>query len=94
MTIQTTPPDLDPNAVHWQHRERLPVWTVYERPTDYPDGYVARMFLSIGRTTNPEVTQVAIYAASLREVRSRLPAGLCQMARHEADDPHIVESWI
>ena len=69
----------------------MPQWVVYERPRDYPTGFVARMHVALPR---PEPTVCALYAATIAELREALPMGLCCLARFEGDDPAIVEVWI
>lgn len=99
----TTPPgltDMQLLALHTKHHQRLPMWTVYCRPKDYPDGFVARMFLTLpeqredARTYTPQATGVAIYGPTLAAVRAALPGGLNKLGRFEADDPVIVETWL
>lgn len=91
MTTHTTPADLDPTLTHHKVRDQLPMWVVTERPKDYPEGCVARLFLTLPA---PVATDAAIYGPSLADVRSKLPQGLFCMPRHEADEPQIVEVWL
>ena len=70
----------------------LSMWTVYDRPRDYPHGYIARRceIRSAGRIV--QTTEVRI-GATLEEVRAQLPPG-CTAGRGIAeDDPVIVEVW-
>lgn len=73
-----------------QPRECLEMWTVYERPSDYPQGFVARLWIIAGVAMS---TQTHYVAPSLDEVRAFLPRGLTCMSRNELDDPAIVETW-
>lgn len=73
-----------------QLRSGLEMWTVYERPTDYPEGFVARLWIV---TNIAMATQTHYVASSLDEVRAFLPRGLTCMPRNELDDPAIVETW-
>jgi len=66
----------------------LPIWVIYDKPTDYPDVLVARKWL-LDQPTNEVIT-----AATLDDLREKLPPGLAQLSRHPSDDPKIVESWI
>lgn len=67
----------------------LSIWTIYDHPRDYPDGYVARRF-ELDRPTRD-----AIVGWSLRELRSLFAdLGLGRIARHPSDDPVIVETWL
>lgn len=71
----------------------LSVWTVYDRPSDYPDSFVARRHVvRAGGIT--VATLDAVFSTSLDGVRAKLPPGLYRMPRHADDEPHIVESWI
>lgn len=68
-------------------------WTIYDRPRDYPDGFVARMFVGA------KPTNAAFYGRTLEEVRATLARalpglGLCCIPRYPNDEPHIVEVWI
>lgn len=68
----------------------LPMWTVTERPTDYPGHFVARLYVVPGA---PHGCQYVIVGATLDDVRAQLPCTLSCMPRHPSDDPIIVESW-
>jgi hypothetical protein len=69
--------------------EPLVMWTVYERPTDYPNEWVARRFL--GEEPTAELER----ADTLEELQERLSAkGLVWMDRHANDDPKIVGVWL
>lgn len=71
---------------------KLTIWTVYARPSDYPDGYVARQYsIEPGRAIP---LSPAAYAPSLEAVRAKIPPGLVRLDRNEGDDPCIVECWI
>lgn len=71
----------------------LDMFTIYERPRDYPNGYVVRR--SVVRPNNViEVDAVAQYAATLGAARALVPVGKIRMARDPNDDPAIVEVWL
>jgi len=71
----------------------LTIWTVYERPKDYPIGWIARMFEISG--AGPKPTGRVIKCAALQPIREKLiRAGLTCLPRQEGDEPQIVESWI
>jgi hypothetical protein len=71
----------------------LSVWTVYDHPSDYPDGFVARRHEAY--TDHSVVaTADAVFAPTLEAVRAKLPPGLHCITRSPGDDPVIVESWI
>jgi hypothetical protein len=70
----------------------LHMWTVYDHPSDYPDGYIARLFIIDSR--NPRATSVSVTAPTLEEVRKLLPPGLYRLHRSPEDEPQIVETWL
>ena len=73
----------------------LAMWVIYDHPRDFPDEFVARKWAIMAEGALP--TGEVLTATSLEGIRSRiqLEAGMSgQLARSEADDPCIVESWI
>jgi hypothetical protein len=77
-------------------RGALPMWTVYDKPTDYPTGYIARRF-EVGGAGN----RGAILATddsivgTIEEIRHTFRlAGLTCLPRDEADEQPIVECWV
>jgi hypothetical protein len=79
----------------WEASRRgvMTIWTVYERPTDYPDGFIARRFeVGGGKTTATDDTLVSNDLERLRQILAR--AGLIKLLRNERDEPQIVESWL
>lgn len=72
--------------------ETLSLWTVYEKPADFPNHYVARRFEVQG--IQHSATNDHIVADSLGSLRNMLPQGLRCIPRFPQDDPHIVEVWI
>lgn len=74
-------------------RGALSMWTVYERPTDYLCGFVARRFEVSGQ--NPTPTQMTLKCLELEPIREKLSrAGLVRLTRNEDDEPQIVETWL
>jgi hypothetical protein len=74
-------------------RGRLTIWTVYERPRDYPCGFIVRAFEI--SSTGPQPTGHVIKCLDLEPIREKLQrAGLTRLMRDEKDEPQIVESWI
>lgn len=71
--------------------EPLSIWTVYDRPADYPTKFVARRWLA---TMQLVPTDDVLLDDTLDALRNRLPPGLVQMPRDPSDDPNIVESWL
>jgi hypothetical protein len=69
------------------------MWTIYDSPKDSPGNYVARLWL-IERDA-PRATNETITSPSLEFIRhSMRNSGLTCLARHENDDPCIVEVWL
>ena len=73
-------------------RGALAIWTVYDRPRDYPDGYIARLHEVIdGKQKATDMT----LKGELDEIRTALwRAGMMKLSRDPKDEPQIVESWV
>lgn len=72
--------------------EGLPMWTIYERPRDYPAGFVVRR--SVTDPTGCYHDAAAQYAPDLASARALVPPGLQLLPRFPDDDPVIVEVWL
>jgi hypothetical protein len=73
--------------------DTLYMWTVYERPSDFPNNFVARLF-KIGRGASLPTDTVMI-SASLEKIREQMQLrGLTCLPRAPEDDPKIVEVWL
>lgn len=70
----------------------FPLVTVYEKPLDFPDAFVARVW--DGKGAAP--TNVMIKRSTLQEIREDIMAAgfRTKFIRTEDDDPHIVETWM
>ena len=73
--------------------EYLTVWTIYHNPSDYPGHWVLR-----GHEVFPgdEVVRphdTCFVAATLNEVRGKIPAGSYCVGRSPEDHPTICECW-
>lgn len=70
----------------------FPLVTVYEKPLDFPNAYVARVWDGKG----PKPTNVMIKRDTLREIREDIRAAgfATSFGRTEDDDPRIVETWM
>lgn len=87
MTVQPPPPEPDPRG------DPLPMWTVYDHPSDYPNNYVARQVLiwKDGSQTSPQF----MIGPDLKMIREQLMMmGLTCIGRQPGDDPVIVEVWL
>lgn len=75
--------------------EVLEMWTVYDHPLDYPDGYMARCWLvRAGGVGGVEATNRVVRSDSLAEVRGFISPGLHCLPRSPGDDPVILETWL
>jgi hypothetical protein len=71
----------------------LPMWVVYDRPSDFPDRYVARQhIIGIAGQQPTDRTMVSLSLDSIRAALANL--GLVRVIRSEEDDPVIVETWL
>lgn len=67
----------------------LPIWTVYEKPSDQPGHYVARLFVG------EEAQDLALISTELERIQAQLHAsGFVRMVRSPNDDPKIIEVWL
>lgn len=69
----------------------LQMWTIYERPRDFPDVFVVREWRVVGGRSQPGD---ALSAPTLEEARELVPLDCVKLARSDGDDPKIVETWI
>ena len=67
----------------------LNLWTIYDRPKDYPHGIIARRHLMPG---GPTECMLVAPLEDLREIFGA--AGLVCVARSDNDDVKILETWI
>lgn len=68
-------------------------WVVYDHPSDYPDGYIARRHdVYAWGSTPSEVTRAAANITILRAYLSSL--GLIMIPRDPSDEPQILETWL
>lgn len=71
----------------------LSMWTVYDHPTDYPEGFIARRW-AIGKGTMTATAEVML-SADLDGIRDAMTGlGLTPLPRQDGDDPCIVETWL
>lgn len=69
------------------------IFTIYERPLDYPIGYVVRGS-TVGSGGDIVVDSEAGYASTLGGARALVPLGLIRIERSPGDDPVIKEVWL
>lgn len=86
-----------PGGCHWSEADLcsacaapapLVAWAIYDRPSDYPDGVIARRYVGDVPTTD------TLTAPSIATVRAQLPAGLTRFEASRQDDPKLVETWV
>jgi len=74
-------------------RPALSMWTIYDHPSDLPEYFVARQWLTAPDA--PVATSLVIKSITLERLREILSAqGLVCMPRAPNDDPGIVETWL
>jgi hypothetical protein len=75
-------------------RGNLSIWTVYDRPKDFPRGHVARRF-EVGVASPEPVATGDFVEGELSALRDNFRwCGLTCLTRNEGDDPVIVECWL
>lgn len=74
--------------------DHLPIWVVYDHPSDWPDYFVARKHVVLpGGTYGP--TEEMILEKDIDRLRAALEArGLVHLDRMEGDDLVIMETWL
>jgi hypothetical protein len=73
-------------------RDRLPMFIVCERPSDFPDHYTARLWLTL---PSPVPILYVLRSASLEPLQETLEAfGLVHLSRSPGDDPCVLGSWV
>lgn len=71
----------------------MELWTIYDHPSDWPDGYIARKHLVIDGTGGP--TPHVLTCEQLEPLREQMRMmGLACLTRSPEDDPVIVETWL
>lgn len=72
------------------------MWTVYDHPTDYPDGYFARLWEVYAGEARPTGHTMSGFGDwGLRMIRAFMrQQGFACLSRNEGDDPAILETWL
>lgn len=71
----------------------LVIWTVYCRPLDLTEEWVARPWL-ITPGNAAKTIPLHLVGCTLEQLREKLPHGLTRLERNPGDDPAIVETWL
>jgi hypothetical protein len=82
-------------ATYRQHDELL-MYAVFERPDDFPDGFLVRAFAverPAGETAAPRPLG-AMPAPDLEKARMHVPDGLVRIDHQPGDDAKLVETWL
>ena len=73
----------------------LELWVIYERPIDYPKGYVVRRQRALGRYADRIWIDPIAYAFdTLDAAREAVPFGMNNIGRTDGDPVSIKEVWI
>lgn len=72
----------------------LSFYVVYNHPSDFPEGWVARRNDFDMNIKEIRMTSDIYVADTLEECRAILPRGLTNIGRQPEDDPKIYEVWI
>lgn len=68
---------------------RLPMWNLFNSPTDFPGMYVARLFY------NDEPQDKVLICEDLAELRKiMINKGLARLERHDSDPAQFIETWL
>jgi hypothetical protein len=74
------------------NRDRLPMFAIYDSPSDFPGQFVARLFWTLPECVATNFTIRAKDIEALQDIMES--CGLVKLMRSEGDEPQIVESWI
>lgn len=87
-----------PSRCHWHEpgicsecaeaREELVTWVIYDKPSDHPDSAIARKF--VGGVPTPDF----MAAATVAELRKKMPSGAVSIPRAQGDPMAVVETWL
>ena len=68
--------------------EELVTWVIYDKPSDHPDSAIARKF--VGGVPTPDF----MAAATISELRKKMPEGSVSIPRDKQDPTAVVEMWL
>lgn len=71
-------------------RRGLPIWVVYDHPKDFPNNFVARLWVGERPT---DTMMICPDLERLRDEINRRGATV-KLMRHADDDPKILETWL
>ena len=68
----------------------LPMWVLYDHPSDFPDFYVLRLW--DGATNTPRST--VFLAVELKEIKNAVAFQFVELGPYEGDDPKIMAVFV
>lgn len=83
------------NTLQRNEMNAISVWTVYKRPDDYPNHYIARRFeIRSGELHHTDQVIVADTITAVRRHLEQYHLSGTVMPRGENDAPNVVETWL
>lgn len=81
---------------NWQlYSDDLVMYTIYDRPADYPVGVVVRRFRATRASPEPVPEEKPFrLCVSVHEARQYIPPGLVCFQRAPTDPTSVVETWL
>lgn len=73
--------------------DELPIYVIYENPSDYPGKFVVRRQLAMRGRIWVDLVPLAV-VGTVEEARGHIPEGCVCLSRDPSDDPVIVETWL
>lgn len=83
-------PNPQPLPLDEARKKFPPIWVVYERPLDFPDGWVVRQWWG----TTPEPRGYGFATLELARQFVHQQGGSVLLAPIPGDQPHIRETWL
>ena len=80
-------------GVNMRDDARLAFWVIYQRPKDFPEGFVLRCQYAM-KDGSITFDPLCIRAKTAEGCRIHLPAGVSRIGPWENDDPVILEVWV
>lgn len=67
---------------------KMPIIVIYNKPKDYPDQYIARLW------DGEKPTNCIALSDTLADLRDKIPCSFVMLNAFANDDPTIVETWL
>lgn len=77
--------------VYLANQERLPMFVIYDHPSDFPETFVARLHFTF---PDHRPTPLIMTHKTLTGLRAMMPPECVMVGRSPGDDPKIVETWL